>query len=100
MSESSTGTGYPVPSDLPDRQEIFNHCFNELGIDKRELARIMFLGEKPGYSNISKIHEQLAGKPTRGVTKQAALAIQLLVKLKAMGVDPTSLKFLDKGWLE
>jgi len=80
-----------------DRNQIYRECFEALGIKQFELARLMALGEV-SKSTRNKVSEKLKGTD-RGVTKETALAIQLLVFIQQSGIDIKEFEFDENGRL-
>lgn len=83
-----------------DRYQIYKDCFEKLPVNQGGLARVMNLGEPLTKSARNKISDKLNQAPNKGITKQEALAIQLLLLLNKEGIPPDLLEFDNKGRLK
>ncbi|WP_299194729.1 hypothetical protein [uncultured Amphritea sp.] len=85
-----------MPSSKEDRLAIYQGCYEELGLESAELARLLNLGELT-RSHRHKVDDKVNGREGRGITKTEALLMQVLCELAKQGVKLETIQFDETG---
>ena len=81
------------------RKALYKSAREEMGINKRQWARLFNLGELKGAADVQKKELPTDQPLSRGVNKPEALASALLLFLHKKGYDVESITFDEKGYL-